>query len=188
MPQFGFIYDPLKCMGCHACAVACKAEQNTPVGVRFRRVVYRESGTFAGTGSAEVRRTFFSTACYHCANPACVGACPTGAANKDPTTGMVRINQAVCVGCRRCAAACPYGAPQFNAATAKTEKCSGCWNRVVDETAGSPAVRANVRPACVAACPARALRFEVRTGTWGAGTAPTGYYDRTKTNPSVDFE
>lgn len=184
MAQFGFHFDALKCVGCHACAVACKAENNTPEGVRYRQVVYRESGTFAGTGSGAYRRQAVSMACFHCASPACVEACPSGAATKDPATGIVRIDQAVCLGCRRCAAACPYGAPQFNAETRKMEKCTACWHRLID---ASGALRPNLRPACVVTCSARALSFEAKA-TWGGGTAPEGFYDRSKTNPAVDFE
>jgi anaerobic dimethyl sulfoxide reductase subunit B len=184
MAQFGFIFDPLKCVGCHACAIACKAEQNTPVGVRYRRVVYHEQGTFAGVGDAAFKRQPVSMACFHCAEPSCVEACPSGAMHKDEATGIVLVDQSLCIGCRRCAAACPYGAPQFNRETRKMEKCTGCWNRIIDESGG---FKENVRPACVASCPARALTFAVKD-EWGGGTAPANYYDRSKTKPSVDFE
>ncbi len=187
MPQFGFAFDPLKCAGCHSCAIACKAEMNTPIGVRYRRVVYRESGTYSGTGPGAMRREVTSVACFHCARPACVNACPTGALSKEADLGVVLVDGSRCVGCRRCAAACPYGAHQFNRETRRMEKCNACWHRIVDTSGATPVLCVGVRPACVAACPARALRFAVRA-TWGAGTAPTGFYDRTATGPSVDFE
>lgn len=179
MPQFGFTFDAVKCAGCSACAVACKAEQNTPYGVRFRRVLAKETGTHA---AGTLKRQPVSMACFHCKDPACVKACPTGACAKETTLGLVKIDQAKCVGCRRCAAACPYGAPQFNEETERTEKCNGCAHRLIDETG---AVRSDVRPACVEACPAGALGMKL--DPTGTGTAPEGFYDRTKTNPSVDF-
>lgn len=188
MAQFGFTFDKLKCVGCHACTVACKSENNTGAGVNYRRVVYNESGTRTGTGAGALKRAATSMACFHCEKPACVAACPTGALAKEPVFGTVKIDSSKCIGCRRCAGACPYGAPQFNAETRKTEKCSGCWHRVFDDSTSPPTLRADARPACVAICPSRALGFEVRTTSWGAGVAPADYFDRTKTKPSVDFD
>lgn len=189
MAQVGFTFDKLKCVGCHSCSVACKSENNTPPGVRYRRVVYAESGT-RGSTTSPLKRAFTSMACYHCANPACVAACPTGSLAKDPTFGMVQVNQATCIGCRRCAAACPYGAPQFNAETQKTEKCTGCLHRVFDTSVTPPVRRVGALPACVVACPSGALGYSEKTGTWpsAGGTAPERFYDRTKTNPSVEFD
>jgi anaerobic dimethyl sulfoxide reductase subunit B (iron-sulfur subunit) len=186
MPQFGFTYDALKCVGCHACAVACKAEFQRPTGVRYRQVIYTETGTFAGTGGSEIRRSFLSTSCYHCEKPGCLTACPSGALQKDPLLGLVTIDPEVCIGCRRCAAGCPYGAPQFNAELGKTEKCTGCRHRLVDDSSGTPVLRDGIEPACVEVCPAGALGFVVKD-SWGGGTAPGAFYDRTKTKPSVDF-
>ena len=189
MPQFGFTFDKLKCAGCHSCTVACKSENNTPPGVRYRRVVYKESGTRAGAPPNELKRSVTSMACFHCANPACVTACPVGAMTKEATFGTVKVNSTLCIGCRRCAGACPYGAPEFNPATKKMEKCTACWHRLFDDSVTPPVRRTDARPACVAACPARALGFTEKT-TWPAtgGTAPGAFYDRTKTNPSVEFD
>lgn len=188
MAQVGFTFDKLKCVGCHACSVACKSENNTPPGTRYRRVVYNEAGV-RGSTADPLKRAFTSMACFHCANPACVAVCPTGAMAKEATFGTVKVNQAVCIGCRRCASACPYGAPQYNAETEKMEKCTACWHRMFDDSVNPPVRRTDGLPACVAACPSGALDVAVKTAAWTTtGTAPDKFYDRTKTNPSVEFD
>jgi anaerobic dimethyl sulfoxide reductase subunit B (iron-sulfur subunit) len=55
--------------------------------------------------------------CNHCAEPACLPTCPTGAIWKREEDGIVDIDSTLCIGCRRCEAACPYGAPQWTPKT-----------------------------------------------------------------------
>ena len=83
--------------------------------------------------------------CNHCANPACVGACPSGAAHKREEDGVVLIDQDRCRGWRYCVSACPYKKPYYNWRSGKMEKCLLCYPRL--ET-GQP-------PACFHACPGR---------------------------------
>ena len=56
-----------------------------------------------------------SLGCQHCQDPACIPACPAGAISKN-ANGIVTVNQELCIGCRYCEWACPYGTPQFDAA------------------------------------------------------------------------
>jgi len=178
MAQRGWEYDVKKCIGCHSCVVACKFENNTylpgpkdPGGpVNYRIVVQREAGYYPTPS-----KQFVSMACMHCANPACLVACPETAISKSATDGVVSIDASKCVGCRRCGWACPYGAPQFNEATGKTEKCHFCKDRI---TAG-------LEPACVLTCIGRTLKH-VASLTPG-GTAPTGFAPTDLTNPSIKF-
>ena len=72
--NFGFIIDNRKCIGCHACTVACKAEHEVPVGVNRTWVKYIEKGTFPDT-----RRLFSVMRCNHCADAPCVEICPVTA-------------------------------------------------------------------------------------------------------------
>lgn len=177
MAQRGWEYDLTKCIGCHACAVACKLENNTYLpgpgdkgdAVNYRMVVLRESGYYP-----EPKRTFISMACMHCANPSCMKACPEKAITKG-ADGVVQIDQAKCVGCRRCEWACPYGAPQFNAVSGKVEKCHFCTHRLA----------VGLEPACVQACVGRALKqvADVKPG----GTAPEGMPSDKLTNPSIKY-
>lgn len=184
MPQFGWFVDLRRCVGCHACSIACKAEQNTApvlspltvrhgraVGVNYRQVVTVDQGTYPA-----VTRTFVTMACNHCESPACLLSCPVAAISKDTVTGLVQIDQSACIGCRYCQWACPYGAPQFNEETRKVEKCTGCVHRV----------SAGLEPACVTSCPSRALTF---TTDWAPtpSVPPDGFADASLTNPSITF-
>ncbi len=171
MPQMGWIFDRSRCVGCRACTVACKMENNTPADVNWRWVYDLEGGAYPSP-----TLEFFSTACYHCESPACAPSCPTDAITKDATTGLVQIDEAGCVGCKYCIATCPYGAVQFNAATKKAEKCTGCVQRV----------SAGLAPACVATCVGGALQW-VTDAAWG-GEAPAGFAPAKHTKPAVKFE
>lgn len=102
------VIDLQKCIGCKACTVACNTENNLPPGVLYRPVMEEERGTFP-----HVRRTFIPRPCMHCDNPPCVEVCPVKATTKRPD-GIVDMDYSVCIGCRNCMAACPYGARTFD--------------------------------------------------------------------------
>jgi anaerobic dimethyl sulfoxide reductase subunit B (iron-sulfur subunit) len=87
-----------------------------------------------------------SVACNHCEKPICQEVCPTAAITKRDD-GIVLIDQDKCVGCRYCEWACPYAAPQFDEDTGTMTKCTLCVDYI----------DAGQDPACVAACPSRAL-------------------------------
>ena len=89
-----------------------------------------------------------SISCLHCAKPACLEVCPVDAISKRAEDGIVVVDRAVCIGCRSCARACPYGAPQFGR-DGTMQKCNLCLGRIT---------RGEV-PACVATCPGEALDF-----------------------------
>lgn len=139
MERLGFLYDTTRCVGCKACQIACKEQNKLGTGEFFRRV---ETLTEGG------KLVHFSAACNHCENPACVAVCPTGAMYI-AEDGTVQHNDEKCVGCGRCVHHCPYGAPSLNKATGYAQKCGACAQRR----------REGLAPACVAACPTRALAF-----------------------------
>lgn len=155
MAQLGFEVDLRKCVGCHACAIACKQQNNTLWDVDWRRVIIEENGSYP-----HVAVRFVTMACFHCSAPACLAACPVpGAIFKRPADdpkapGVVVIDESKCIGCRRCIWACPYGAPQYNAVTGKVEKCHLCLHRLEGGT-----TEWEKTPACVLACPGRALKY-----------------------------
>ena len=142
--QFGFVHNNVDCIGCRACEIACKDKNGLPPGPRFRRVMYVEGGTFPDVFAYKVNMS-----CNHCAEPACLPTCPTGAIWKREKDGIVDIDSTLCIGCRKCEAACPYGAPQWNPKEQIVQKCNGC----VDE------IDAGRKPYCVQACMMRVLDF-----------------------------
>src|SRR5215510_4574338 len=79
--RYGFVIDQRRCIGCHACTVACKEENQVPLGVNRTWVKYIEKGTFPDT-----RRYFSVMRCNHCDNAPCVSICPTVALYIDPET------------------------------------------------------------------------------------------------------
>ena len=140
--QLGFIHNNVDCIGCRACEIACKDKNGLAAGPRFRRVQYIEGGTYP-----EVFAFKINMSCNHCAEPACLPACPTGAIFKRKDNGVVDIDSTLCIGCRKCEAACPFGAPQFNVELNIVQKCNMC----VDE------LEVGRDPYCVAACMMRVL-------------------------------
>jgi anaerobic dimethyl sulfoxide reductase subunit B (iron-sulfur subunit) len=140
--QLGFVHHNVDCIGCRACEIACKDKNGLPPGPRFRRVQYIEGGTYPAVYAYKV-----NTSCNHCAEPACLPTCPTGAIFKRKKDGIVDIDSTLCIGCRRCEAACPYGAPQFIPELNIVGKCNLC----VDE------IEAGRKPYCVMACMMRVL-------------------------------
>ena len=150
--QLGFFIDNTACVGCKACVIACKDKNNSPVGVNFRRVFQYGGGSWLYQGGFQqpVNLYYYSVSigCQHCANPACMAACPTAAISKDEN-GIVSVDQAKCIGCRYCEWACPYGTPQFDAATGVMSKCDFCKDLLAK----------GQNPVCVDTCPMRAIEF-----------------------------
>jgi len=140
--QYGFVHNNVDCIGCRACEIACKDKNGLAPGPRFRRVQYIEGGTYPNVFAYKVNMS-----CNHCAEPACLPTCPTGALFKRKKDGIVDIDSTLCIGCRRCEAACPYGAPQFDPIEKIVKKCNMC----VDE------IDAGRKPYCVMACMMRVL-------------------------------
>ena len=146
MSSYGFLVNLNLCITCRACEVACKTWNVLPTDrqIRWRRVFDESTGTWPNAVTYSV-----SLACNHCANAPCVKACPSKALSVRPSDGIVLIDQGKCVGCRYCAAACPYGAPQFDVALKKMSKCTFCVDRIEQ----------GLEPACVDTCPTGALQF-----------------------------
>lgn len=98
------VIDTRKCVGCHACTIACVSENNLPPGVVYRPVVTEEHGTYPN-----LQTRFTPRPCMQCDNPPCVPVCPVNATWKR-VDGIVAIDYDRCIGCRYCLTACPYGA------------------------------------------------------------------------------
>ncbi|MBI4684428.1 MAG: 4Fe-4S dicluster domain-containing protein [Nitrospirae bacterium] len=102
------VIDLRKCVGCHACTVACMAENKLPPGIVYRPVMDVETGQYPN-----VSRKFTPKPCFHCENPSCVPVCPVGATWKRED-GIVVIDYNKCIGCRYCLIACPYNVRVFD--------------------------------------------------------------------------
>jgi Fe-S-cluster-containing dehydrogenase component len=102
------VIDLRKCVGCHACTIACVAENKLPPGVVYRQVVEEEVGTYPN-----VRRRFMPRPCLHCDEPPCVPVCPVNATYKR-ADGIVAMDYDRCIGCRYCMTACPYNSRYFD--------------------------------------------------------------------------
>jgi Fe-S-cluster-containing dehydrogenase component len=137
--------DEKQCIGCLSCEVQCKTNKSLPQGPKPCQVI-TIGPRFVG-GLPRASHVFIS--CHHCDTPWCVAACPTGAMRKRSKDGIVYIDHAVCVGCKTCISACPWGAPQWNPETAKVVKCDYCMDRI-DQ---------GLKPACVTVCTTQCLHF-----------------------------
>ncbi|MBN1146263.1 MAG: dimethylsulfoxide reductase subunit B [Anaerolineales bacterium] len=153
--QYAFYFDSSSCSGCKACQAACKDKHALPLGVLWRRVYEVSGGGWTQHGQAWVANVFayhVSLACNHCERPICLEVCPAGAYTRRED-GIVLLDSTRCIGCRYCVWACPYGAPQYDEQRGVATKCTFCVDHI---DAGQP-------PACVAACPMRALDFGERS-------------------------
>ncbi|HKI99666.1 MAG TPA: 4Fe-4S dicluster domain-containing protein [bacterium] len=139
--NYGFVIDNRKCIGCHACTVACKAEHDTPIGVNRTWVKYVEKGVFP-----ETRRTFTVHRCNHCTDAPCVEICPVRSlyVRED---GIVDFDRERCIGCKACMQACPYDALHIDPNTHTSTKCNYCAHRI----------DRGLEPACVIVCPVHAI-------------------------------
>ncbi|MBI4592719.1 MAG: polysulfide reductase NrfD [Candidatus Rokubacteria bacterium] len=139
--RYGFVIDQRTCIGCHACTVACKEENQVPLGVFRTWVKYVERGVYP-----DARRYFSVLRCNHCDDAPCVTICPTVALYRR-ADGIVDFDNARCIGCKSCLQACPYDALYLDPASGTAAKCHYCAHRV----------EVGLEPACVVVCPAQAI-------------------------------
>jgi len=142
--RYGWVVDTRRCFGCHGCEVACKAENDVPLGHYIRQTIYhdftRESGAVA--------RISVPMACQHCEDAPCIKACPCGALHK-AAGGSVQVDYDQCSGHGACKEVCPYGAIYIDPVANQAVKCHNCTHRI----------DAGMEPACVETCPSEAIAF-----------------------------
>lgn len=156
---FGILVDTTRCVGCRSCEEAC-AEANGLVVPDIS-----DSSVFEGLRKPSVEQlmvvnryetdrgeVFVKMQCMHCNQPGCVAACLVKAMEKRPE-GPVTWERN-CMGCRYCMPSCPFDIPKFEyqSANPRIMKCSMCWERL----------KKGEIPACVEACPEKALSFGLR--------------------------
>lgn len=143
--KFGWVVDVRRCFGCHGCEVACKAENDIPLGNYMRQTIYHDYQKRDATGMA---RIMVPMACQHCEDAPCLKSCPCGALHKG-MGGSVQVDYDVCSGHGACKEACPYGAIYIDPVANQAIKCHNCTHRV----------EVGMEPACVSTCPSEALYF-----------------------------
>ena len=142
--KLGMLIDLSLCIGCNACAVACKQENDVPL-TNFNTWI---ESFDVERPDGRVARANVPKQCNHCDNPICVSVCPTGASYK-AADGTVQIDEEKCIGCKYCMAACPYGARYAIVETGVVGKCTYCAHRSEN----------GLLPACVSTCVTKARIF-----------------------------
>jgi formate dehydrogenase iron-sulfur subunit len=144
--QYAFEVDLDKCSGCKACVSACHSLNGLDDGE-----TWRETGLLFSDDWRQPFQQTVTTACHHCADPACLNGCPVLAYDKDPVTGIVRHLDDQCIGCQYCIMKCPYDVPKYSASRGIVRKCDMCSSRLAVGEA----------PACAQACPSEAIRITI---------------------------
>lgn len=121
------------CMGCHACEIACKQEHNLGVGPQLIRVI-------------ENSPKYIPVYCHHCTKAPCLESCSVDAIFRDER-GIVLIDNELCIGCKECIEACPFGAMQFDDENEVAIKCDLCIEQLKN----------NDQPACSKVCPTQCI-------------------------------
>ncbi|MDD3471431.1 MAG: 4Fe-4S dicluster domain-containing protein [Syntrophaceae bacterium] len=142
--RWGMIVDQRRCIGCHSCTVACKSENNVPLGYWRSWVKGIQKGVYPDVGTMFLRRL-----CNQCDTPPCVQVCPVQATVKRDEDGVIVMYYGKCIGCGMCISACPYDARFFNPIRHTADKCDFCSHRIEN----------GLEPACVEACLSKALIF-----------------------------
>ncbi len=163
--SYGVLHDISLCIGCRRCESACNKVNHLPTPDKSfddLSVLDQERRTHAATYTVVNRYVdpdqkaplFKKLQCNHCLEPACVSVCFVKALRKTKT-GAVVYDPDVCVGCRYCMIACPFGIPAYEydePLTPRVTKCTMCYPRILEGRL----------PGCVEACPMSALTFGKR--------------------------
>lgn len=142
--QYAFEVDLDACSGCKACVAACHSLNGLD-----EHETWRDVGMLVTGDDRHPFQQVVTTACHHCADPACLNGCPVLAYDKDPATGIVRHLDDQCIGCQYCVLKCPYDVPKYNDRLGIVRKCDLCHSRLAHGEA----------PACAQACPTHAIRI-----------------------------
>lgn len=175
--QRGFYFDQSRCIGCFACVAACRSWKGfDPAAPDLVRIVTAEQGEYP-----DVSLTNLFLTCFHCAQPACVDACPGLLLVKRPEDGVVIITDSEqCTNCQLCLEACPYEAPKPSSVNDSMVKCDLCLDRLSEGKA----------PACVATCPTQALDagpMDELVAKYNGFRELEGFADYRQTDPSIIF-
>tara|TARA_R110001583_G_scaffold184657_1_gene344160 strand:- start:6769 stop:7476 length:708 start_codon:yes stop_codon:yes gene_type:complete len=155
-PHYVMVFDQNKCTGCGECKLACNTANNLPEGKSKCLMEHQSGGVegkacpHCGKDKCNCERKFVRVSCQQCKNAPCVSVCPTGAAHRDPKTGIVTMDKSKCAGCKYCIGACPYNARFINEDTNVADNCDFCLSSKLSK---------GELPACVQLCKYDALVF-----------------------------
>ena len=130
MKKYAIDLDITKCISCGACSIACMDQNDFQVKEGQRP--FRNVFDLEMEEKGNVKYSHLSLACMHCTDAPCISACPSACLRKDPETNLTVYDTTNCIGCHSCAI-----------------KCDGCYVRV----------HHGMLPACVKACPVKALQL-----------------------------
>lgn len=130
------LLDADKCTSCLQCEMACSLEHDGAFNPAKSRIKVFEF---------EHGKRSIPYTCTQCEEAWCLKACPTNAITIDHELGTKVVHDDLCVGCKVCTIACPYGTINFNSTTGKVAKCDLCGGD----------------PKCADACPTGAITYGV---------------------------
>ena len=125
---------PEKCLGCRTCEMFCSLSHTDTCNPARSRVNIIKM-------DLDVRCV--PMVCQQCVDPACENSCPVGAISRNPTTGAMETDRDICIGCRTCVFACPFGGTSVDPAEGTVIRCDLCQGE----------------PKCVEACPYGAIVY-----------------------------
>ena len=112
-----FLIDSEKCTGCKLCEAVCafcKEREFNPTRSRIHILKWERTGLD------------IPMVCLHCDTPICESVCPTRAICRNNETGAMVIDYDLCIGCKMCVFACPFGGISVDLKKRRVIKCDLC--------------------------------------------------------------
>jgi len=149
------LIEVAKCVACKSCELACAIEHSKSKKVAL--AIYEKPLSKSRIRVKNKAGVSVPSQCRHCKGAPCIKVCPPEAIKRKEENGPVLIDEKLCTGCKKCIKACPFDAIVMNKATKKAIKCDLCIERT----------KKGEDPACVIACPTKALQFKTLKDTVG---------------------